>query len=1148
MSMLRNINQLRTASKWSIRQQHLGFGGSVASNIQQRKLSLHFRVAEGSNRNNRKLLVKDAKSAAGYVDLDAYIGQHRDQLSKQDVVAMCLESSKRKVRIIRLADITAAFQSNQHMYDANALSVLACGLQLYSSVDQPARLLLTAICDRLENNSPPSDYNASGTSQRQALKWSPVECSNVLYGLQGMNSTQPEVQRLLHLLPQHSRPFTPHTRVTDKMISKGLYGLQKMSSDDACTRNILMFCRRLVASCQGDLGEQALSSSLFGLQGCHSDHAEVTAVLKELIALLPRNDDDIEAAGMTLQPPSVGAALFGMQRMSNSHPVVEKMLARVTDMAIRGMNASSEGEASGLKRYEGYTIGSVFLGLQQMHAHSSAMRRLLTLLRKQLELCDPASLNELALVNMFYGLQNMSSEEHEVRLLLRVLTEKLAQWTKLPPPASPSSALSSATSRQLSLRGISSCLFGLKEMSDAHTEVTRGAMWILREQLVRLAAHSRQHRSSADTTKHKQKVPSVDVDMYSKEVTLASGVFRNMQSGNVDVRRMLQTQAAAWTALATLAAGDVSVASQKKHNKEQKRSGNSSAHQASRTPSAMCLQWDTQAVGTVLYNLRNMSNECEEVRSFLRVVWEQGLQHRATAVDQGVGRVFPPLMLSHSLYGLRSMTSEHDGMTASDTLGRVLHSLTDELEQHYLSLMSAKGESRERSSHGTSAGVGVGADLMSAQHMCVALYGLQGCSDRHAIVTRLVGVSANILHHWADTDCNKDCASSTLDIVSLANCVFGLQSMSNRSAEVRHLLGAVSRHLALCDLSLNKEKQALAVGTATGHVLYGLQAMSLSLTPLDTSEKMSGNEELSSLLSLVHSQLVLPFSSHFAIDSIQRALYGIASLLRSGTSFFPASLCASSACLSSLSSPSAPPLLNIVELMLDRVASILSVGLNPSLPDTLHSDCLHANPLDLYRDIIPLYQTLSLLQLALPPLRSLKHNQHQNENLTDDEFSSPQLLDILSTLERLLVHLKPSLPQSDGNFTSSSKTEKIFVERLEGYIQQNNKQKEMSVHLNEMINGFSTDILIRGHHNATNSSQIFANIEIDGPSHQFPRKKRFMELRDELLEKTQGVTVTRVDVDGQGYVGSKLEGTLAALLSEVDRQHAAWDPPSARKL
>jgi hypothetical protein len=607
--------------------------------------TLLFRVVTEGKRKEKKLAVKRYQGKDEYADMDTYIKQHRDVMSKQEVVAMFLESSKRKVRISRLKDLTTSFQNNFLEYDANALSVMVCGLQLYSSSDQPARHLLSAICDRLHQSGISDDSQQRITINpppalappSPVLKWSPVECMNALYGLKGFTSQMPEIQRLFALLPRHTQPITSTTRVSAKMLAKGLYGLQHMSSDEASTRNILAFYHGYLLACHNGMDEQSLSHCLFGLQGCSSDHIEVQDVLVALLVLLNRD------LTFKLQPRSVGAAVFGLQRMSNSHVMVDELVGTIVTMAQRGV-VSVAGSRVGLPAksgpgeggYEAYTVGSIFLGLQQMEVSTPARRQLLAFLCEQLECCEPASFNELALVNMFYGLQNMSSDDQEVREVLRVLTEKLTQWTKLSPLSS---------SHQLSLRGVASCLFGMRQMSDSHTEVTR-AVRVLREQLVLVPSRHKQDISlSMNTNKtksihgkahhHQSGAPPPPV-LNSKVISLASGVFRNMHSDDGEVRRMLKTQAAVWTALG---GGKPAPPSRKKgtNNKHTHSSRSSQKQQNnSPSPSPSCsssgFQWDSQAVGNVLYNLRNMSNEYEEVQSMLAVIWRQGLQEHATAI------------------------------------------------------------------------------------------------------------------------------------------------------------------------------------------------------------------------------------------------------------------------------------------------------------------------------------------------------------------------------------------------------------------------------------------------------------------------------------------------------------------------------------
>jgi hypothetical protein len=289
--------------------------------------------------------------------------------------------------------------------------------------------------------------------------------------------------------------------------------------------------------------------------------------------------------------------------------------------------------------------------------------------------------------------------------------------------------------------------------------------------------------------------------------------------------------------------------------------------------------------------------------------------------------------------------------------------------------------------------------------MCLGLYGLQGCSDKHDFVRRLVRVFANILHRCADIE--EDTTSvdrAPVDILTLSNSMLGMQSMSNaHHEEVRHLLSAVARHLALCSIPSGLEHIS-HIGTVTGNFLYGLQAMQLKSIGLKSDDFL---QELSVLLDLIHTQLVLPFSVHFQVNSIQRSLYGIVAMLSNGTSYgIAAMLCngTSSAPLSAFSVG------NMLEVLLLQVSFILRLG----HPIKHHTD----TNCDLYREIVPLFQALSLLKHALQ--KNLEHSAQLNKKEEDTVTAN------IATLDLLLLHLQPLIPRSDGLYTTGSKTENIF--------------------------------------------------------------------------------------------------------------------------
>jgi hypothetical protein len=1017
---------------------------SLLRQFQARSVSsLTFRVTSGKGGRGQRggtgsIVVKSPLTGATFEDLDSYIRQHKDHLTHHDVVAIFLESTKRKVRIGSLSELAVAFHGHAEDYNANALSVMACGLQLYPSSSRGAMQILTAICDRMEGISS-NDLSQTRAFKETDIMWSLAECSNVLTGLRRMSSSVHEVRRFLSLIPLHCRPNVSGSKVSAKIMAKGLYGFQSMSSDDVHMRELLVFYNKIfVNGYQDDVDEQTLSHCLFGLQGCTVEHKEVRVMLSSLVNLLNRERTSVP---LSLHPRSLGAALLGLRNMSNSYPVVEELLQNVADAAERGIIRAKEQKRLSQGYDVAYTVGSALLGLQGMNSHSPSIQRLLVLLRELLVECDPSNCSELALVNMMYGLQSMSSDIVEVRQLLNVVSCILTQWTK------------SSPHNKLSLRGVATSLHGLKNMSDSHLEVTR-AMRVLREQLVLIPS------------RHKRGDPEAILN--SKVISLSSAVFSNMHSNSAEVRGMIKAQAAVWSSLGIVN----STVNNKKSGKSQLQKTSTVFH------------WDTQAVANVLHNMRNMSNEHLEVRSMLDVVWSHGLRKVSpTKCNQGKNPrcIFSSVALRDCVYGLRSMTTEFD----TPALGKILNSLTDHFHHHLV-----RKESSESLFNPT----------MTVADLCVALYGLQGCSSSHKFVRRHVDMSARLLESYTGYE--------EVDFMTLSKAFLGLQSMSNDSAEIRRMLRTLQQHLSRCIPATSHGNSTISdIGTATAHCLYGLHSM--SLFPTHGAE---GDDELSGLMSLLHQDFILPFVSTFDVESIQRALYGLTSLINT---------------TSSPNAEAIPHILNILALLTHQLEKIFTEDLHNSPSD-------HDGDLDkrfnIFREIVPIYQTLNLLSHSLKYLRTQCDSDEKN-------CAVSLQIDILqASLFGLLQHLKASVPTSDKDSNPSSQTEMMFFNHIERYIKENKKHGIMNVQLSELIDGFSTDIIVRIRHCSPEVSRTSTvNIEIDGPVHKFPRRKRFMALRDAYLKDSQdNFSVVRVDLENSGYRGSKLEVSLHEMMIRVE--------------
>ena len=981
--------------------------------------SLNLYVNDAKNNNKKKLMVK--KQSGERVDLDQYIRQHKDNLTKDDVVTMFLESSKHKIPIRSLSDLVTCVKSNSLSYDANALSVVACGLQLYNDSHQAARKMLSTICDSLNSS----------------IQWTPKEAVNVLFGLQSMSSKMPEVRRLLSLFLQHVKPVAADADVSAKMISKGIFSLKNMSSDDQCTREILSFHVQLIGACNERLNEQSLSQSLCGLQEFNSNHHEVRELLSHLVTLIQR----YPVSDLVLQPNQIIKAFLGIRRMNCTHEAVADLLRILMEIICN--------QDGGVYDLNPRILGCLFLGIQNVNEDNSILPKFLNVLHSHIESCDSSSFSELSFVNMFFGMQNMSSNTPGVVRILEVLTRKLDRWIR-------------EGGEEITLRGIATCLYGLKGMSSSHSETIR-VIRILRFQLDRIT-----ERYKSFDLMQQYHLLNHDQRLNSKTISMASGIFQNMDCSTAEVRRLLKTQAEAWTVMG----GIGTVGKNRRENP---------------------FRWDTQASGNVLYNLRNMSNEYEEVRQMLDVVWAQGLSHFAeNEGNRNDKSTMSPLTLSNSLYGLNSMTSEFGTPVIGKIIDAIAHQLEINLSMAESSLPTLNCNQKRSLS------------FINLNQMCVALYGIRGCTHNHSFSRRIISLSCKVFNRYANEDMKH---LGNLDVLSLSISVLGIQSMSNDCAEIRDYLQAVSWLLNSIFIPLPGDECHLVgdISVATGNFLYGLQAMALS-APEVNSGTISTTDTLSALITLIEKRLVIPFSRHFTIDSLQRSLYGIASVLHNSSDQAIAA--------------SSRPLLNIVEAMIN--CDLLFQSMQPFNRNSGESEGIaEIINLDSCRDVLPsLNRSLNLLRYVL--------------SVHKVAFSAEQDLEkidfIISMLDARSQQLNPLIPSFE---TGRSVTEGIFFDYVVKFIEEHNLQSVIDIQKNKLLHGFSTDITLIVDNSP--SENCVYNIEIDGSHHKFPVRQRFMKLRDTFLQNEHGIEIHRIDIHGVGYKGSKLELALGDLGIELNK-------------
>jgi hypothetical protein len=103
-----------------------------------------------------------------------------------------------------------------------------------------------------------------------------------------------------------------------------------------------------------------------------------------------------------------------------------------------------------------------------------------------------------------------------------------------------------------------------------------------------------------------------------------------------------------------------------------------------------------------------------------------------------------------------------------------------------------------------------------------------------------------------------------------------------------------------------------------------------------------------------------------------------------------------------------------------------------------------------------------------------------------------------------------------GGLVSGSKNENRILARL---LQHFRNIPNVVVSGNEYIDGFEADLMIRVYPAGISEDASFVlhviNVEVDGPSHAFPTKRRFCALRDRHLQRAHGIVVLRLDQMGR---------------------------------
>jgi hypothetical protein len=393
--------------------------------------------------------------------------------------------------------------------------------------------------------------------------------------------------------------------------------------------------------------------------------------------------------------------------------------------------------------------------------------------------------------------------------------------------------------------------------------------------------------------------------------------------------------------------------------------------------------------------------------------------------------------------------------------------------------------------------------VLNDQEISISMYGLQGMSSEYEEVRTLLRVLTAKM--------NK--VQGTLTAQGLSNILYGLHSMSSEHTEVLQFLeafysklenshhvftsqnisnslyglqGMSSDHLAVRNILQLLIKKIIKsgdnfTGLGISTALYGLQSMSnnhvvvrellsaLCEKSLKSRDQLNGQHIGNSLYGLqlmkaegevekllnILYQKMLQSNEVMGCREVSNGLYGLIHLSSSGS---------------------------------EVAAKIIEIFVKCAAKDLIKYEAFES---------ADLLRSMSLLWL-----------QHEG-NTTMSKI-------IMDEIRTILQFLNASVLDNRDNFSSQSLIENKVANIALQYLQE--RLPDASLTKNEMLAGFEADIIIRVP--AQNGSPCrVVNIEVDGPSHQFPTSITFTGRRDNYLMKHFGYAVHRIDI-------SKITGNI----------------------
>ena len=240
----------------------------------------------------------------------------------------------------------------------------------------------------------------------------PQEACNYLYGFQRMNPKDSDVIPLIELLVERLE-FCSRLSFSPQEISMALYGLQNMQSDLPVIEQLLLFLCDRIRDCKEPFSSQELCSSFYGLKEMSECDHHVSNILNALNCELEQIN---KKTG--LEPCRISGILKGLRMMDVSYPEVRRAL-RLLKESIEMIPGDS---------FAGEDICSCLSCLPLGSMSDPDIRSLYESIGRKLGyVSDKEKLSAIDISIAFYGMRHMDCNDPSVRNIASALLSALVR-------------------------------------------------------------------------------------------------------------------------------------------------------------------------------------------------------------------------------------------------------------------------------------------------------------------------------------------------------------------------------------------------------------------------------------------------------------------------------------------------------------------------------------------------------------------------------------------------------------------------------------------------------------------------------------------------------------------------------------------------